>query len=102
MKPKIHTEHRKWEREEISIPVRLVLKTRDSETEISTATMNISLSGISIVTTTELVPKQEVEVLIEGKFTQSIPAQVVWVNKEGADKGKAGLKFLQYRISKAS
>jgi hypothetical protein len=97
------TELRQWEREPVAIPVSIVLKANEVTSDITTATLNISLSGVSISTKLALVPKQVVEVVIQGQFCQTIPARVVWARKAtSGNETIAGLKFLQYKIALAT
>ena len=92
-----HGELRQWEREPVDIPVGLILKSGESESDISTAALNISLAGVSILTKLALVPRQELTVIIKGQFSQAIRARVVWVRKDLARSSViAGLKFLNY------
>ena len=82
------------EREPAAIPVGLVSKADESKSDTSTTTINISLSGVRVRTKLPLVPKQEVAVVIEGQFSQIIPARVVWVLEDKSSHWKiAGLKF---------
>jgi c-di-GMP-binding flagellar brake protein YcgR len=88
---------RRWEREPVAIPVSLVLKADKLESETSTTTINISLSGVGVRTTVGLVSKQGVAIVIKGQFSQTIAARVVWVRKdESSNSTIAGLKFLLY------
>ena len=73
---------RRWEREPVAIPVRLVLKADKLKSDTSTATINVSLAGVGVQTTLALVPKQGVEIVIKAQFSQTIAARVVWVRKE--------------------
>ena len=86
---------RRWEREPAAIPVRLVLKSDKLKPDTFTATLDISLSGVSVRTTLALVPRQEVQIVIKGQFTQTISARVVWVRGDKSSNSTiAGLKFL--------
>ena len=50
---------------------------------------------MSVRTTLALVLKQGVEIIIEGEFSQTIPARVIWVREdEFSNSTIAGLKFL--------
>jgi hypothetical protein len=90
-------ELRQWERERVTIPVGLVLKPGESELDITTATINISLAGVEVSTKLALEPRQELTIIINGQFSQSIPARVVWVRvEESSSSVIAGLKFLVY------
>jgi hypothetical protein len=85
---------RRRERELTSIPVGLVSKADESKSDTSSTTINISLSGVRIRTKLALVPRQEVAVVIEGQFSRTIPARVVWVQEDKSSHWKvAGLKF---------
>ncbi|MGD0227149.1 MAG: PilZ domain-containing protein [Terriglobia bacterium] len=86
---------RRREREPVAIPVSLVLRADKLKLDTFTTTMNISLSGVGIRTMLALVPKQEVEIVIKGQFSQTIPARVVWAREEESSNSTiAGLKFL--------
>lgn len=86
---------RRWKREPVAIPVSLVLKADKFESGTSTATINISLGGVSVRTTLALVQRQGVAIVLKGQFSQTIPARVVWVREdESSDSTIAGLKFL--------
>ena len=91
---------RRWEREPVAIPICLALKADKLKSDTFTATIDISLSGVGIRTMLALVPKQEVEVVFKGQFTQSIPARVVWVRQDESSNWMiAGLKFLPYPVA---
>ena len=88
---------RRWEREPVAIQVGLVLKSGELKSDITTATINISLSGVGVLTKLALVPRQEVAIIIKGQFSQTIRARVVWVREaESGNSVFAGLKFLIY------
>ena len=70
---------RRWEREEVAISVSLVLKAGELKSDNSTATINISLSGLAVRTALALVPRQELAIVIKGQFSRTISACVVWV-----------------------
>jgi hypothetical protein len=93
---------RRWDREPVVIPVSLVLKADELESDTSTATINISLSGVRVLTKLALIPKQKVAIVIEGQFTQTISARVVWVREDASNyRTIAGLKFLVYNYNAA-
>ena len=86
---------RRWERERVAIPVCLVLKADKLKSDTFTATIDVSLSGVGVRTTLALASKQEVAIVINGQFSQTIPARVVWVREdESRNSTMAGLKFL--------
>ncbi len=86
---------RRWERASVAVPANLVLKTNRLAPEISTTIINISLCGAAIRTELALAPKQAMEIIIRGQFSQAIPARVVWVRQDkSGDWTIAGLKFL--------
>lgn len=88
------TDLRRWERERVAIRVRLVLEGDELDLDTFTATLNISLSGMGIRTMLALAPKQEVGIVIEGQFSQTIRARVVWTREEESSNSTiAGLKF---------
>jgi hypothetical protein len=78
------------------------LKANELKPDTTTATLNISLSGLSVRTILALVPGQEVAIVIEGQFSHTIPARVIWVREDESSGGTiAGLKFLHYPITMA-
>lgn len=86
---------RRWEREPVAIRVGLILKADKLTSDTFTATINVSLSGVGVRTTLALVPRQEVAIVINGQFSQIIPARVVWVRHDDSSNSRiAGLKFL--------
>ena len=94
-----HADLRRWVREPVDIPVGLVLKANESNSDTTTAALNISLSGVSVRTLHALIPGQEVAIVIEGYLSRTIPARVVWArNDESRSWTVAGLKFLPYPI----
>jgi len=93
---------RRWERQTVAIPVSIAVKANEVTLDSTTATMNVSLSGMGILTRVTLVPGQEVGVVIRGNFSRTIPARVVWVRKdESSHRAIAGLKFLSFPIALA-
>jgi hypothetical protein len=103
MQANSHDDLRRWAREPVTIPVGLVLKANGSNSDTTTATLNISLSGVSVRTLLPLIPGQEVAIVIKGHFSRTIPARVMWVRKDGSRSLTiAGLKFLPYPIVMAA
>jgi|ERR1039457_6648268 hypothetical protein len=97
MKVNSSGELRKWQRERVAIRVGLTLESGESKSDLTTATTDISLSGVGVLTNLALVPRQEVAVIINGEFSQTIRARVIWVRKhESSNSLIAGLKFLAY------
>lgn len=89
------TELRRWKRESAVIPVSLVLKADRQKSDTSTATTDVSVSGMGVRTTLPLVPRQEVTIVMEGEFCRTIPARVIWVREDKSSNSTiAGLKFL--------
>jgi hypothetical protein len=87
-------ELRRREREPATIAVGLVSKVGELKSDTSASTINISLSGVRVRTKLALVPKQEVAVVIEGQFSQTIPGRVVWVREDKSSHWTtAGIKF---------
>ena len=85
---------RRWVREPAVIHVNLVLKADKPKSDTSTATTDVSLSGLGVRTTLTLVPKQEVAIVMERHFSRTIPARVVWVREDKSSNSTiAGLKF---------
>jgi len=86
---------RRWEREPVAIPVSLILKSDKQESDTFTATVDVSLCGVCVRTTLTLLPRQGVAIVLEGQFSQTLPARVVWVRKDASGNATiAGLKFL--------
>jgi hypothetical protein len=86
---------RRWEREPAAIAVTLVLNAEKLKSDTFAATIDVCLSGVCVRTTLALLPRQGVAIVIEGQFSQTIPARVVWVRKdESGNSTIAGLKFL--------
>jgi hypothetical protein len=103
MQPTSALNLRKWERETIAIPASIVLRADKSDSEIATTIVDISLCGVAIRTEVELVPNQELEIVITGEFSRAMPARVVWVRRDQFSQGTiVGLKFLAYSIELAS
>ena len=100
MQANSHADHRKLKRQTVAVPVSIVRKANELTPDITAATMNISLSGVSILTQVALVPGQEVKIVIKGQFSQTIPTRVVWVREDGSSRRTiAWLKFLAYPIA---
>ena len=100
MRAIIHANRRKLKRHTVSVPIGIALKANELPLEITAATMNIALSGVSVVTPVAMVPGQEVKIVIKGQFSQTIPARVVWVREdESSHRTIAWLKFLSYPIA---
>jgi hypothetical protein len=94
---------RRWEREMVALPVSIVLDADKFESETSATMMNISLSGAAIRTSLELVPGQELKIVIKGKFSRAISARVIWVRQDNSSNWPiVGIKFLAYPITKAA
>jgi hypothetical protein len=94
MEKKKEPDLRRRDREPTTIPVGVVSKVGEEKTDAEASAMNISLSGARVRTRLELVPKQPVQIVIEGQFTQSIPGRVVWVKKDQSSPWtEAGIKF---------
>ena len=97
MKVNSSVELRQWERERVAFRLGLISESGELKSDIGTATTDISLSGVGVLTNLIPVPRQEVAVIIDGEFTHTIRARVVWVRKhESSNSVTAGLKFLTY------
>jgi hypothetical protein len=91
------TDLRRWERQPAILPVSLVLESDEMKSDTFSATLDISMSGVAVQTTLALVPRQELGVVFEGQFTQTLRARVIWVRKDVVSNSTiAGLKFLLY------
>lgn len=99
MPANIHTDLRRWVREPIAIPVTIVVKDREFESDTTTGTIDICLSGLRVHTPLTLVPGQQVLIAIKGEFSHTIPARVVWTRKDiTCGQTIAGLKMLSYPV----
>ncbi len=86
---------RRWEREPAAIAVNLVLKADKLRSDTFAGTIDVSLCGVCVRTTLTLLPRQGVAIILEGQFSRTLPARVVWVRKEASSNSTiAGLKFL--------
>jgi len=92
-------EHRRNEREQVTMPVSLVLRSQDRQATYEASTIDLSLGGASIQTYLELVPGEWVGVMPKTQFPYAIPSRVVWVRPQDAAGlfYQAGLKFLDTR-----
>ncbi|MGO8818074.1 MAG: PilZ domain-containing protein [Terriglobia bacterium] len=101
MQSDVQADFRRWEREAIAISASLALRGEKLGSDTFAATIDISLSGVSVHTELALAPKQEVEVVIKGEFSRTIVARVIWVRRDQSGDGTvAGLKFLPYTSPK--
>ena len=95
MRSNIPTNPRRWERAHATIPIRLVLKDKNSKADDAATTMDVSLRGAKVQTCLTLVPGEWVGVVPKGEFPQPIPARVVWVREDEAKHCTiAGLEFI--------
>ena len=86
---------RRWERRASTLPISLVLKTGDLESDDSATTLDISLRGAKVRTKLTLRPGDLVRVVPEGAFPEAIRTRVVWVQEyESNEWTLAGLEFL--------
>jgi hypothetical protein len=86
---------RRSQREAVTFPVTLVARSDGSRVDHEVYTIDISLRGVCVRTTLELVPGEQVGVVPKGEFPHAIPTRVVWVRAESALWFVAGLEFLQ-------
>jgi hypothetical protein len=86
---------RRSQREAVTIPVTLVVRSEGSKVDHEAYTIDISLRGVCVRTALELVPGEQVGVVPKGEFPHAIPARVVWVRGEFGLWSVAGLEFLQ-------
>ena len=94
MKTKEGQESRRRNREMTSVPVGLVSKVGEGQTDAGASTVNISLSGVRVRTKLTLAPKQEVQIVIGKPHVQSVPGRVVWVRKDPSGPwSEAGIRF---------
>jgi hypothetical protein len=85
---------RRWERQKSTIPVSLMLEAAPLHADDSAFTVDVSLRGVSVRTKLALLRGEWVAVVAKGKTTRSIPALVVWVQKdESSHPTFAGLQF---------
>jgi len=92
----IAVNERRWERETTDVPVKLVLKAERFREDSSARTLDMSLRGMKVHTSLELIPGEWVGVVPKGEFPHAIPARVVWVREDERTRWTvAGLEFLQ-------
>jgi hypothetical protein len=72
------------------------LKAGQLKADDSANTVDVSLNGMMVQTSLELVPGEWVGVIVRGEFPHVIPARVVWVREDEPSHWTfAGLEFLQ-------
>ena len=87
---------RRWEREPADIPVKLVLKAERFREDNSARTIDMTLRGMKVQTSLELIPGDWVGIVPKGEFPHAIPARVVWSREDEKTRWTvAGLEFLQ-------
>lgn len=94
---------RRWERQEMETPIRLVLDPAHFKADDSAITLDISLCGARVRTNLTLVPGDWVGVVPKGNFPQAIPARVVWAREDDYSHWTfAGLEFIDPSINKVA
>ena len=86
---------RRSQREAVTIPVSLVVRSEARKVDNEACMLDISLRGVCVRTALELVPGEQVGVVPKGEFPHAIPTRVVWVRGESDFWSVAGLEFLQ-------
>jgi hypothetical protein len=86
---------RRSQREPVTMPVTLVVRSDGSKIDYEAQTIDISLCGVCVRTALELIPGVEVGVVPKDEFPHAIPARVVWVRGEPDFWSVAGLEFLE-------
>lgn len=87
---------RRFEREAADVPVSLVLAPEKFQTDDHASAIDVSLTGMGVRTSLELMPGDWVGIVPKGEFPHAIPTKVVWVREEESSRWKiAGLNFLQ-------
>ncbi len=86
---------RRSERQPATIPISLVLKAETFMVDNSATAIDISLGGMRVRTTLELVPGGRVGIVAQGEFPHAIPTRIVWVQEDKSSYWTfAGLEFL--------
>lgn len=85
---------RRWKREKAAIPISLVLEAAPSHVDDSAFTVDVSPRGVSVRTKLALVRGEWVAVITREKKPRSIPARVIWVQKD--ESGHPTLTGLQF------
>ena len=87
---------RRWERESAAISIKLVLKAEHFKADNSATTLDLSLRGMKVQTSLDLVPGEWVGIVPKGEFPHAIPARVVWAREDESSHWTiAGLEFIQ-------
>jgi hypothetical protein len=87
---------RRWERESAAISIKLVLKAESFKADNSAVTLDLSLRGMKVQTSLDLVPGGWVGIVAKGEFPHAIPARVVWAREDESSHWTiAGLEFIQ-------
>jgi hypothetical protein len=88
---------RRWDRDPVSMPVRLVLSSERFRSDNSAITVDVSLRGMKVRTTlADLIPGEWIGIVPKAGFPQAIPARVIWSKEDEVTRWiYAGLEFLQ-------
>jgi hypothetical protein len=70
------------EREVVTLPVSLVLRSEGRQASYEASTINLSLGGACVQTHLKLVPGEWVGIVPKGEFPHAIPSRVVWVRPQ--------------------
>jgi hypothetical protein len=90
-----HTQ-RRWDRDTVTMPVRLVLSPERFKSDNSATTVDVSLRGMKVKTSLDLIPGEWIGIVPKTGFPQAIPARVVWSHEDEATRWiYAGIEFLQ-------
>ncbi len=87
---------RRWDRDSVTMPVRLVLSSERFKSDNSATTLDISLRGMRVRTNLDLIPGEWIGIVPKAGFPQAIPARVIWAREDEVSRWIfAGLEFIQ-------
>jgi hypothetical protein len=91
-----HTVVRRPRRVHSDRPIRLALKFSGEELILDSRLIDVSPSGVKVISEVPLTPGEAVQLLIPRVgYKQAVPCRVVWVGTPDSNRaGQAGLKFL--------
>jgi hypothetical protein len=87
---------RRWERQPATIPISLVLKAGNLTEDDAAGVIDLSLRGVCVLTTLELVPGERVRIAANGNFPDSISTRVAWVREDEDESSHWRFAGLEY------
>ena len=85
---------RRWVRQKVTVPISLLLEAAPSHADDSAFTVDVCPRGVGVRTKLVPVRGEWVKVVAKGKSPRSIPALVIWVQKdESSHSTLAGLEL---------